>query len=244
MKKIILFGNSIFAESIYYTLIHDSAFTVAAFTVDAQYISQDRLHGLPVVAFDHVERYFPPGEYDMLLPLSYQRLNRLREEKYRMAKAKGYTLVNYIASRSWTLPGLAIGDNCIVGEYSSIGAFVEIGNNVTIGSNVTVAHHARIKDHCFIAPGAVILGGVTIGPYCLIGANATIKEGLAIGADCLIGSGVTMSGDAQERGVYLGPPAERLGKPSDEVREWLTWQAPRCRPAPAAGRPEQQQVRS
>ncbi len=223
MKKIILFGNSIYAESVYFCLTYDSSFEIAGFTVDQKYINEDSLFGLPVVPFEKVETFFSPGEYDMLLPLSYQRLNRLREEKYHQAKEKGYKLISYISSKTTTWPGLIIGDNCVVFENSTLGPRVEIGNNVTIGSNVVIGHHVVIKDHCFISPGVVILGGVTVGPYCLIGANSTINEGGTIGKECLVGSGVTISADTREKGVYLGSQPELLNKPSDEVREWLTW---------------------
>jgi sugar O-acyltransferase (sialic acid O-acetyltransferase NeuD family) len=223
MKKIVLFGNSLYAESIYFSLTYDSPFKVAGFTVDRKYINEDTLFGMPVVPFEDVESIFSPTEHDMLLALSYQRLNRLREEKYYQAKAKGYHLITYISSKTTTWPGLIIGDNCIVGENTTIGPCVEIGNNVTIGPNVVIGHHAVIKDHCFISPGVVILGGVTVGPYCLLGANSTIKEGGVIAAECLIGSGVTITNDTRGKGVYLGSSPELLSKSSDEVREWLTW---------------------
>ncbi len=223
MNKLILFGNGRYAESVYYALSCDSPFEVAAFTVDAAYLTQATLAGLPVVPFENVEAVFPPDEYDMLVPLSFQRLNRLREEKYNQAKAKGYALVNFISPRAVTMPGLVIADNCIVSENASIGACVEIGRNVSVGPNVVIGHHAVIKDHCFIAPGAIILGSVTVGPYSLIGANATVKEKGVIAADSLIGAGVTITTDTREKGVYFGPEAVLLNKSSDELREWLTW---------------------
>jgi sugar O-acyltransferase (sialic acid O-acetyltransferase NeuD family) len=181
------------------------------------------MFGKPVVPFEQVESVFPPAEHGMLVALSYQRLNRLREEKYYQAKAKGYQLINYVASTSSTFPGLMLGDNCFVAQRSIIGPRVEIGNNVTLGANSVIGHHAIIKDHCFISPGAVILGGVTVEPYCLIGANATIREGVTIAGECLIASGVTITNDTREKGVYLGQSPELLNKPSDELRDWLTW---------------------
>jgi sugar O-acyltransferase (sialic acid O-acetyltransferase NeuD family) len=235
MKKIVLFGNSIYAESAYFNLRYDSSFEVVGFIVDQEYIEEDTLSGLPVVPFEHVESIFPPADHGIFLALSYQRLNRLREEKYYQAKAKGYELITYLSSKATTWPGLLIGDNCVVSENTTIGPRVEIGNNVTIGPNVVIGHHVVIKDHCFISAGAVILGGVTVGPYCLIGANATIKEGVSIAGECLIGSGVTITNDTREKGVYLGPSPELLSKSSDEVRDWLTWHVKSLRPAQSQG---------
>lgn len=223
MKKIILFGNSIYAESVYFYLTFDSSFEVAAFTVDRDYINEDTLCGLPVVPFEQVESIFPPCEYDMFLALSYQQLNRLREIKCSQARSKGYELITYISSKSTTWPELIIGDNCLVSENTSISPRVKIGNNVTIGPNVVIGHHVEIKDHCFISAGSVILGGVKVGPYCLIGANSTINEGVSIAGDCLIGSGATITNDTREKGVYLCPSPELLSITSDEMRDWLSW---------------------
>ena len=40
---------------------------------------------------EDIEKAFPPSEYKMFIALSYSNMNRIREEKYFEAKAKGYT---------------------------------------------------------------------------------------------------------------------------------------------------------
>lgn len=223
MKKVVVFGNNRWAELVYCYLTQDSSFELAGFTVDPAYIREDKLFGLPVVSFEQVEKVFPPKENSMLVALSYQRMNRLREEKYYQAKSKGYSLITYVHPTTTTWPGLNIGDNCLVSENSSLNPFIKIGNNVTIGACVLIGHHSVIGDHCFISSGTVILGSVTVGPYCLLGPNTTIKEKVTIAGDCIIGSGVTITKDTREKGVYIGRSPDPLTKPSDALRAWLTW---------------------
>jgi len=223
MNKIIIFGNGVFAEHMYYILKYDSVYEVVAFTVDSDYIQDDRLCDLPVVPFERVESLYSPLEYRMTVAVSFQKVNRLREEKYLQAKAKGYQFINYVSSRASTFPSLNTGDNCIILENAVIAPLVEIGNNVIVASGAIIGHHVILKDHCFISPGAVILGGVTVEEYCLIGANATIKEEVTIASESLIGSGVSINRDTREKGVYFNPPAELYPKRSDELRTWLTW---------------------
>lgn len=223
MKRVVVFGNGVFAEHMAFLLTHDSPYEVSAFTVDRKYIKHEQWHGVSVVPFETVEERFPPSAYGMLVAVSFQRMNRLREAKYREAKGKGYTMVNYVSSRAITYPGLATGDNCIILEAAVIAPYVTIGNDVTIATSVIVGHHTAIHDHAFVAPGAVLLGGVTVGEYSLIGANATVKEEVRIGRDSLIGSGVAISRDTVERGVYLSPPAQLHPRRSDELRTWLMW---------------------
>ncbi|HTG00450.1 MAG TPA: acetyltransferase [Nitrospirota bacterium] len=225
MKKVIVFGNGRWAEFVSFCLTHDSSYEVAGYTVDAAFIREPELFGVPVVPFDRVETVFPPAEYAMLVAVSYQGMNRLREEKYLQAKAKGYPFINYISSKALTWPGLAIGENCLVFENASLNPFIQIGNNVTIGAGVLIGHHTVVHDHCFIASGTIILGSVTVGPYCLVGPNVTIKEKITIGRDCVIGAGVSILKDTQERGVYVGKAPELLPKPSDSLRTWMSWPA-------------------
>ncbi len=225
LEKIVLFGNGPFAESMYFLLKHDSACEVVAFTVDSAYIRQDSLCGVPVVPFESVERLFPPSDYKMLVALSFQKVNRLREEKYLQAKAKGYSFVNYVSSRAVLYPGLCIGENCIILENTIISPFVEIGNNVFIGHSVTLAHHVRVKDHCFLSPGAILLGRVIVEEYCLIGANATIKEEVKVAGQCVVGSGSVILKNTRPKDVYVSPPVNLHPMRSDVLSKWLTWPA-------------------
>ena len=59
----------------------DSADEVAGFAVDLQFAGSDIFDGLPLVPWDTVEQRFPPDEYGLLGPLSYARVNRLRQER-------------------------------------------------------------------------------------------------------------------------------------------------------------------
>jgi sugar O-acyltransferase (sialic acid O-acetyltransferase NeuD family) len=223
VEKVIIFGNGVFAEHIYYLLTYDTSHEVVGFTVDEKYIQDDRLFGLPVIPFESIDARFPPSEHRMTVAVSFQRVNRLREEKYEQAKTKGYGLINYCSPKATTYPNLVRGDNSIILENAIIGPFVRIGNNVIVASGAIIGHHTVLKDHCFISPGAVVLGGATIGEYCLIGANVTVKEEVTVARESLVGSGVTIARNTLEKGVYFSPPAELYPKRSDELRTWLTW---------------------
>jgi sugar O-acyltransferase (sialic acid O-acetyltransferase NeuD family) len=236
MEKVIIFGNSVFAEHIYFLLKHDSPCEVVAFTVDHKYIKDDTLLGLPVVPFETIESSYSPQDHKMTVSLSFQRVNRLREEKYFQAKAKGYQLISFISSKATSYPDLVVGDNCIIMENAIIGPLAQIGNNVIVASGAIIGHHAVIKDHCFIAPGAVILGGVTVEEFSFIGANATVKEEVKIARECLIGSAVSITKNTLERGVYFNPPAELYPKRSDELRTWLMWPVRSRKKSPAGER--------
>lgn len=218
MEKVVLFGVGQVASRAYWYLTHDSRYEVAAFTVDPEYIKEDKLFGLPVIPFGDIESIYPPNAYKMFLSISFVRMNKLRAEKYYQSKAKGYELVNYISSKATTWPELVIGDNCLIQTNCVIEPFAKIGNNVTLGVSALVSHNALIKDHCSIVHHAVVLGNVIVEPYCIIGANATIRDHVTIASECVIGAGALILEDTVEKGVYKGNPAVLLPITSDKLK--------------------------
>lgn len=222
VDKIIIFGNGQVASVNYAYLMQDPAYRIAAFTVDRKFIKEQTLFGLPVVPFEDIELRYPPGEFKMSIFISYRNRNRLRAEKYRQAKEKGYRLINYISPKAVTFRDLVIGDNCFIWENASVGPYATIGNNVFIGPGCAIGHNTVIKDHCFLGPHAVILGSTTVEPYCFIGANSTVKDGgIVIARDNIIGANTFIRTNTRERGVYMGNPARLLRV--TELTSWLTW---------------------
>src|SRR5690242_8891484 len=98
MAKIVLFGTGRGAAVAHRFLSRDTDHQIVGFTVDAAYIKDKAHRGLPLVAFEEVERGYPPDDYLMFIMLGYQGMNGLRERKFNESKAKGYSFATYIAS--------------------------------------------------------------------------------------------------------------------------------------------------
>lgn len=217
MAKVIIFGVGQIADVAHFYLSHDSPHEIAAFTVDREFLREERHSGLPVEPFDCVEKAFPPGEYSMFLPLGYKEVNRARARKYEEAKRKGYPLISYVSSRASVWPGFAAGENCFILENNVIQPFVTIGNNVTLWSGNHIGHHAAIGDHCFVASHAVISGSVTVEPYCFIGVNATLRDGIRIGEGSVIGAGALILRNTAPESVYAGSATRPAPMRSSEL---------------------------
>jgi sugar O-acyltransferase (sialic acid O-acetyltransferase NeuD family) len=192
---------------------------VVAFTVDRDYVTEDRFCGLPLVPFDEVATHFPPEEHACFVALSYSQLNKLRREKYLAAKALGYEMVSYVSSRATVLSEEPLGENCFILEDNTIQPFVKIGNNVTLWSGNHIGHHSVIQDHCFLASHIVVSGGVEIEESCFIGVNATLRDHIRIGERCVIGAGALILANAEPEGLYVGSATERAGIPSTRLRK-------------------------
>lgn len=217
-KDVVIFGTGDLASVAYFYFTNDSEFNVVAFTVDQKFRQEEQFHSLPVLAFEEIEKYYPPDRFAMFVAIAYTGLNKVRATKYREAKAKGYSLVSYVNSRTIRWDDLIIGDNCFILENVVIQPFVRINNDVIVWSGTHIGHHSIIGNHCFITSHCVISGNVHLGPYCFVGVNATLRDGITVGEECIIGAGALLLKDAKAREVYGGKGTEAAPYDSTRIR--------------------------
>lgn len=217
MRDLVIFGTGQIAElaSLYFS--EDAGREVAAFTVDATYISKGMWLGRPVVAFEEIEDAYPPDAFDIFVAVSYSGLNKLRRARVDAAEAKGYVLAHYVSSRASCFSTFAAEANQFILEDNTIQPFARIARNVTLWSGNHIGHHSTIEEDVFIASHVVISGGVTIGPRCFVGVNATIRDHVDIGADCIIGAGALVMHDVPSGSVIAARETEISKVTSDRI---------------------------
>lgn len=217
MAKVIIFGIQDFAELAHYYLENDSQHDVVAFTVNEQYLPENRFfHGLPIVSFENIETIYPTTEYKFFAPLSPQKMNRLREDVYKKIKIKGYDLISYVSSKA-TLFNNTIGDNCFILENNTIQPFTSIGNNVVLWSGNHIGHHSIIKDHIMFTSHVVLSGHCIVENYCTLGVNATIRDGLTIAEGTFVAMSASIIKNTEPWGLYKGNPAIKSEKSTTEL---------------------------
>ncbi len=207
-KKLILLGDSLFAEIAYEYFSHDSDYEVVAFSVEREYITRESVFGLPVIPFEDLETQFAPAEHAFYAALVYTQLNRLRSRLYGMARHKGYTPASYISSKAFVWRNVKLGEHCFIFEDNTIQPFVKIGDNVVLWSGNHIGHHSRIRDNCFISSHVVISGSCDIGENCFFGVNSTVGNDVTVGADCLIGAGATVIKNVAENTLIKGTQSD------------------------------------
>lgn len=207
-KKLVIIGDSAFAEVAYECFTHDSAYEVVGFAVESAYLVKSELFGLPIVALEHIEEHFNPGEVEFYAALVYTQLNRLRTRLYKETKAKGYRPASYISSRAFVWHNVQLGEHCFIFEDNTVQPFVRIGDNVVLWSGNHIGHHSVIQDNCFIASHVVISGFCDIGRSTFIGVNAALANNVVIGEDNWIGIGVTIVGNTGPNQLFKGEQPE------------------------------------
>lgn len=207
-KKLVIIGDSAFAEVAYQYFHFDSDFEVIGFSVEKNFITRKSLFGLPIVPFENLEEHYDPKETHFYAALVYSSLNRLRTRFYLEAKSRGYAPASYISSRAFIWPNVVIGEHVFIFEDNTIQPFVTIGDNCVLWSGNHIGHHSTIGKNCFVASHAVISGFCKIGENTFIGVNATISNNVSIGADNWIGLGVTIAKNTANNLLYKGSRSE------------------------------------
>lgn len=217
-RELILFGTGEIAMLARFYFDEDSRYRVVGFVADDEFVTSDTLQGLPLVRFSQVAERFPPSRVEMHVALSYRRLNRIREDKYRAAKAAGYKLASYVCSRSVTWGDLAIGDNCFILENQTIQPTVRIGSNVMLWSGNHIGHGSQIKDHVYVASHVVLSGHTVIGERCFLGVNATVRDFVSIGADSFITMDASVTANVPAGSVVLPGRGAVFGPETRQAR--------------------------
>jgi len=222
-KKLVIFGIGKIGQVVYHHFSTDSAYKIAAFTLDRAFLPAGRkFDGLPVVAFEEVEKQYPPNEYDMFVAIGYHQLNQLRADRCQSAKQKGYQLARYISSQNKHHLPEQIGENCFVMSGEPLQPHSKIGDDTFIWTNALIGHHSIVGSHCWVTSGVAIGGNSRIGDYCFMGLGSTVGHEVTVGAKSLIGAGALIAKDAPENSVYIQPETPRFRLTSQQFLKMNT----------------------
>lgn len=209
-QNVIIYGDSEFAEQIYYQLYSDERYNVLAFTVDSSKYHKDNFIGLPIYKFHLLNSVYSSKEISICPAIGYSKLNRIREIVFNEICNSGFHLFTYISKNA------CIQKNVIIGAGSFIGDFVFIGPNVKIGTGTivrplsTIGHDVEIGNFTYCSASSTIGGRAKIMNNSFIGLNSTIKNSVVISDNCIIGSASNVINNTYPDGVYVGNPAKRI----------------------------------
>lgn len=204
-KKLIIFGDSAFAEIAKEYFESDTGYKVDAFVVESKYLTKSEMSGIPILPFNEIEAKYPPATHDMFVAVTYTQLNRLRTRIASEAKSKGYKLASYVSPKAFIWKNVLLGEHCFIFEDNTLQPFVKIGNNVVLWSGNHIGHHSVIEDNCFISSHVVISGFCRVGENSFLGVNSTLSNNVELGADNWVGPGVLVTGSTESASLYNLP---------------------------------------
>lgn len=196
-KKLIIVGDSAFAEVAYEYFTHDSTYEVLGFAVEREYLTKKSLFGLPVFALEELPQHHSPDDVEFFAALVYTQLNRLRARIYKSVKEMGYRPASYISSRAFVWNNVDLGEHCFIMEDNTVQPFASIGNNVVLWSGNHIGHHSEICDNVFVSSQVVISGFCKIGDSSFMGVNSAIANNVTVAADNWLGPGTNIIADTE-----------------------------------------------
>lgn len=200
-KKLFIFGAKNLAEMSHYLFTTDSAYEVAGFTVDGQFLKESTFQGLPVVAYEELRASADRESVDIFVAIGIAKLNKLRARKMAAVQADGFRLASFVSSHARVPKDLRARPNTMIMEQVWIGPNTDIGAGVVIWSGTRIALKVRIGNHVWITSAAVG-ESTTIGDNTFVGLNATISPFIHVGADNLIGAAALIMRDTRDNEIY------------------------------------------
>jgi sugar O-acyltransferase (sialic acid O-acetyltransferase NeuD family) len=201
-RKLVIVGDSSFAEVACELFDEQGTFEVAAFAVHKAHHKRDRLLDRPVHVIEELCDLCPPATHDAFVALTYREMNRARTRICAEIKAKGYALSRYVSACAFVWRNVTVGENTFIFENNVVQAFCHIGDNVILWSGNHIGHHSVIEDNVFIASHVVVSGHCRIGRNSFIGVNATVADGVSIAADNWIGPNSLITKDTEEGALW------------------------------------------
>jgi sugar O-acyltransferase (sialic acid O-acetyltransferase NeuD family) len=207
-RKLVIVGDSAFAEVACEYFDRDSRYEVAAFAIERAYLRRTELLRRPVVALETLSDAYPPAAHDVYVAIVYTQLNRLRTRLMCSAKERGYALASFVSPHAFVWPNVQLGAHCFIFENNVVQPFVTLGDNVVLWSGNHIGHHSRIGSNVFVSSHVVVSGFCEVGDNCFLGVNCTVGNNIKVGKDCWIGPGVTIAKHTGEGEIYRAPEPE------------------------------------
>ena len=202
MNKLVIVGDSAFAEVAHNYFEAESPYEVVGFAVEEEFRTASRKFDKPLVSFESLESSFDPNDHFVFVAITYLKLNRVRTRLAKESKAKGFRLASFISHNAFVAKDVAIGEHCFIFEQNIVQPFATIGNNVILWSGNHIGHHSRIEDNCFISSHVVLSGFCEVGKNSFVGVNATVSNNVRIGDDNWLGPGTLIQKDTQRGQIF------------------------------------------
>lgn len=206
-KKLIIYGDSSYAQMIAHYFQTDSVYEVVAFCVDASYRLKDSIDDIPVLNLEEIEKHFSPKEHYIFAAIGYKSV-RTHKALYEKIAKLSYPVASYISSQAIIDSSCHIDENCLVLAGVILEPYVKIEANCYINSGSIVCHHSHIKAHSILAAGSLIGGHTVLGESSLIGFKATVVELLEVAEETLLGANSLLLANTQPHTMYVGSPAK------------------------------------
>lgn len=201
MKKLLLVGNSQFAELAFEYFSLTNKYYVESFFVDNEFIKSKNLQNRPVQDINNIVNY-NKNDYSVFVAVGYSKLNRTRENFIKKIQGFNFNLISYLSPHAFISPKAKISTNCFIFEENVIQSGVDIETGNILWSGNHIGHDTKIEKNCFISSHVVISGNCIIKSNSFLGVNTTVVDGITIEKDNWIDAGCLIKKNTKQGQIY------------------------------------------
>ncbi|MGB8168324.1 MAG: hypothetical protein WCF18_12575 [Chthoniobacteraceae bacterium] len=178
--KLIIFGNSAFAEMVAHYFEEQGDRFVVAFTAHEKFITQAQLGSRRLLPFESIVEAFAPSEHDMFVALEHGRQNVARGEVAAEASAMGYRLASFVSPYARVSSQARLGDHCLVLENAVIQHGVVMGENNFISANCFFGQSCQVGANNYFGSGFFGDRYVKVGSHSVFDSQVRIGESVSV----------------------------------------------------------------
>ena len=175
--------------------------------IDGALSPGELIFGIPVLGNDSYLESLPASGNSVLNGFGAVKNVERRRTQYSAWLQMGFTVQGVLH------PDTIVGNECEIDPSAQILAGAVIQNRVRIAENVVINTAARVDHdcrggaHCYVSPGAILCGGVTLEESVFVGAGAILVPGTRVGAGSVIGAGSVVIQEVAAGATIVGNPA-------------------------------------
>lgn len=201
-----LYGASGFGREVFPLLRQTSPTSNKVFVDDNK--DRDSINGVPIFTF---EEFLNLDYEEKKISVCIADTN-IRMSIFEKLKANAIGNLSIVASNSWILDEVSIGEGAVICPFVTLTSNVKIGIGFHANIYSYVGHDCIIGDYVTFAPGVKCNGNVVIEDHVYVGTGAIIKQGntrkpITIGKGALVGMGSVVTKSVPAGDIVFGVPA-------------------------------------
>ncbi len=213
--RLVIFGASTTAKSIYGFVKDYDLFDVLGFVQDKEYKTFDSFCDLPVYDFVALSSVFNKDRDLIFVAMEWNRLNADRRRHYERLKSCGYKFANIISPHA-LIHGKLVGNNCWICDNVVVENDAVVCDDVFIKPGAIVQHNTIIHSHCFVGAHTTLAGNVSVGEQSYLGVSSVVFNRVTIGKKCIVGGGVVMKRNLPDYSIIKTPNEQYVVKQYDD----------------------------